>query len=467
MLLKKLFAIVIFCFAFYTYSFSFTIEVLDEKIISPYTLTLKTFVDGYLINTDSVVVTQQNYKNIKFNTKNYTGFAVLGINNQKNQIGLIISPKEPEMIVKFNIDDFNKGSITFVNSIENILHAKLTEYKTPFEKSINEVIFHQQTHNILDSLYLNKLLEYEQKLDINYNKMNIICDSVFKADTNLYVNLVADFYKTPTSIYAPQLLKFFDNYRALLHYHYFDYIDFSNPLILNHPVLINKINNYFDVYCVNSNISLAEGIDIIMKKASANEQVKTFIFNYLIDLFLSRNNDVEVAYLNEKYSGGCGIQLTADKLKEFSGIVHSQIGATVPDIVAYDSKNNLSSIKNEYQKNKYTVVYVWMSSCSACNTKTPKVAEIVAPYLKKGLGVFSISLDDKKDIWLSSILKYNIDNWTNISELVSLQKSSILSKLNIRTTPKLFIIDNNGKIVNKDIFGTDLDNQLKQLFNTK
>jgi thiol-disulfide isomerase/thioredoxin len=445
-------------------AFSFSVELLEQQIAAPFTLLLKTYTpDGYLADTDSITVTQQNFKNMAFNTQNYTGYAELSMSNQKNYIGLIISKNEPDFKLQFSIEDFKKGDITFLNTKENLLYTSLLDYKRQFEKAISQINYNRHTQDPLDSFFLNKMLQYEQQYELTYNKMNIVCDSLLKIDTATFVYLIADFLKTPTALYVPNLNQYFDNYAALLHRHFFDYIDFSNPNILKHPALKAKITEYFDNYCSNSNISLNSGIDILMAKCRANETVKSYVFNTLADLFLSRNNDPEITYLNQKYADGCGIQLPAEKLREFSGIVQTQVGQKIPDIVSYDAKNNLTSIYNEAAKNRYTVVYVWMSSCHACQTRTPQIAELTAPYLKKGLGVFSISLDDKKEAWLAAILKYKIENWTNISELTPLQNSSILAKLNIRATPKIFIINNIGTIIAKDIYGVELENKLKQL----
>jgi peroxiredoxin len=232
--------------------------------------------------------------------------------------------------------------------------------------------------------------------------------------------------------------------------------------ILNYPALASKINEYFSFYCDNTISAYKEGTDVLMSKIS-NEQIKNYVFNHILNIFLTKNSDALVTYLYDKYSDGCGVRLPAEKMNEFSSIVQTQVGASIPNIILNDTKSELVGLQNFVAKNKYTVVYVWMASCHACQTKTPKLEQVISPYLKKGLGVYSISLDEKKEDWYDAVLKYNIQNWTNVCELTSLQNSSVLPKLNIRTTPKLFIIDKSGKIVAKDIFGDALSSKLIEL----
>lgn len=436
----------------------------DSIIEKPFNIWIKTFDNGVFSIKDSFLVNNENKQNIYFNLPNYIGYVeVLKDNkNAKNGIGIIFNPNEKDAIFLFNQEDIKKKNFLFKNSPENIRYNILIDYMDKFFQKFGEIRKERNTLNPFDSLYLNKLLHTETNQDALYSEMNLIVDSILKVDTTLFTTKLADLLKTPCSTSLPSYKKYFDNFNALLHYHLFDYVDFNNENILNHPFFYDKIDQYFNLYCNDNNIQ--NGIDILMQKASKNEKVKSVVINYLVSYFLSNKNDDLVAYVYEKYGELCSINLGAKQMKEFSNIVHTQVGSTIPDIVLYDSKNNMQSVLQTASKNKYTIVYVWLSSCSACKTKTPKLVEQTKPYLNKGLSVFSISLDENKDAWFSSILKYQTEKWTNVAELVTLQNSSILPKLNIRATPKLFIIDNKGTIIAKDLYNDELNSELKSLF---
>lgn len=450
---------------FFAKSFGFTVSVTDSVIEEPFLLKLKTYNEGYLILKDSVLISDKQKTNIQLNTGNYTGFAELSIGDNL-VCGFIINKNEPNLNLRFNTEKYSKEGIAFNNTKDNLLYSELLSIKEKFNTSFRNIYEAKSNLMPLDSFYLNKQLQYEHQYEQLYNQINIVADSILKKDSLNYTSILADFLKVPTQKYFPALSNSFDNYDALLHYHYFDFIDFSNPLILNHPALKDYIYNYFTLYCINTPENLKQGIDIIMKQSNKNTQVKNYVFNVLIDLFLEGKNDAIINYLYENYADGCAVQLPNSKQQTaFESIVYTQVGATIPNIILNDSKNELQSLLRNASKNKYTIVYVWMSNCHACETKTPKLAQTIAPYLKKGLGVYSISLDEEKDDWFEAIVKYDIKSWTNVSELTALQNASVLPKLNIRATPKLFIIDKNGIIVAKDIFGTDLLNKLDELLN--
>lgn len=442
-------------------------QVTDSTIKKADIIWIKSYKDGYLVPIDSIVLSQENKDKLQLKLGNYIGYVELGTGNTKNAgIPFIYNYKEIDFSLKISLEDLKLLNYSFNNSQENVLHNLLLKYKSSFDENLNQIRETRKNLNPFDSFYLNKILKLESESDLLYAKMNLVCDSVLKKDKSTFTAVAADFLKSPNGQNNPQLKKYFDNYDALLHYHFFDYIDFSNKLILNYPALTSKINEYFSVYCDNTVESYMDGIDILMKQQK-DETVKNFIFNYLLNIFLKKKNEKLVSYLNDKYSDGCGVKLDAEKLKEFSSIVQTQIGAKIPDIISYDNKNEIRSLYNEAEKNKYTLVYIWTSTCHVCQKNIPKVLEIADTYKKNGLGVFAISIDEKKEDWLLAIQKYKTNNWINVAELVSLQKSTVLPKLNIRTTPKLFVVDKGGKIVAKDIPMDDLKMKLEQLLLNK
>ncbi|MBK9329442.1 MAG: redoxin domain-containing protein [Sphingobacteriales bacterium] len=439
------------------------ISISDSLLTKPAYLWIKYYENGILSTKDSVLVSNENKDSLLFDMANYKGYCELHYKkNDKDGLGFLFNPLEKNVKLELKIV-LEKKELIITNSLDNIIGNQLIDISNKIYEALNKIQYNAATLSRFDSLYLNKSLGFERQREKLHDAMNLMCDSASKDNAVLFASVLADFLKIPSAATTPELKKYFDNYDAMLHWHYFDYIDFKNPLILNHPVFNAKIIKYFSDYCDNSNISLNEGIDILMKKSQANETVRNYVFNFLVDYFLKRNNDPEVAYLNEQYADGCGIKLSTEKLKEFSGIIQTQTGAKIPDVISYDAKNEIRSLYNEAEKNKFTVVYIWMSSCHACQTKTPQLMEMLAQFQKKGVGILSVSLDEKKENWLLAIQKYKIERWINVAELKPVQESSVIPKLNIRTTPKLFIIDNTGKIIAKDVFGSDLQAMLNQL----
>ncbi len=84
-------------------------------------------------------------------------------------------------------------------------------------------------------------------------------------------------------------------------------------------------------------------------------------------------------------------------------------------------------------------------------------------YKNKGFTVFSVSLDKKKDEWLKAI---DADNllWPNhVSDLSGWQSSAAVD-YGVNAIPATFLIDQNGKIIGKNLRGPQLEQKLQQIF---
>lgn len=69
--------------------------------------------------------------------------------------------------------------------------------------------------------------------------------------------------------------------------------------------------------------------------------------------------------------------------------------------------------------------------------------------------------EENKELWHSTIDKYNL-NWVNASDL-TMWESEIVRLYNIRSIPYNFLIDPQGKIIAKELYGHQLNNMLEKI----
>jgi hypothetical protein len=79
---------------------------------------------------------------------------------------------------------------------------------------------------------------------------------------------------------------------------------------------------------------------------------------------------------------------------------------------------------------------------------------------KKKIGLFTVGLDEDKATWKLNMEKYGLKG-IHVNELVPLTQSKVLPVFNIHTTPALFILDSEGKILEKNIYGKSLEKVLE------
>lgn len=79
----------------------------------------------------------------------------------------------------------------------------------------------------------------------------------------------------------------------------------------------------------------------------------------------------------------------------------------------------------------------------------------------KGLNIIGVSLDKEKTNWTEAIAKDKL-SWIHVSNLMQ-WKDPIAKQYGIESIPSTIILDANGKIVAKDLFGEELKSKISEL----
>lgn len=107
----------------------------------------------------------------------------------------------------------------------------------------------------------------------------------------------------------------------------------------------------------------------------------------------------------------------------------------------------------------------WASWCGPCLREMPNVKNIYAKYHSKGLEVLGVSLDEKADAWKNAITNKEL-NWKHISSLEG-WKCPAAKIYNVTAIPRMYIIDETGKIIAQDLRGEKLVEKMDELFKGK
>ncbi len=149
----------------------------------------------------------------------------------------------------------------------------------------------------------------------------------------------------------------------------------------------------------------------------------------------------------------------AERLPKIKAIA---IGATAPEFAQADTAGktiNLSSFRG-----KYLLVDFWASWCGPCRRENPNLVKAYNRFKGKNFTVLGVSLDKPgaKDKWLAAIHKDGL-TWNHVSDL-KFWDNQVAVQYAIRGIPQNFLIDPQGKIVAKNLFGDDLEDKLEELF---
>lgn len=131
-----------------------------------------------------------------------------------------------------------------------------------------------------------------------------------------------------------------------------------------------------------------------------------------------------------------------------------------PDIEADDmfgEKVRLSSLEGNV-----ILVDFWSAELGNSNALNADMKSIYERFKDDGFRIYQVSLDTDKALWIKTVQEQHLP-WISVCDFAG-RESQLLGLYNIKRLPANYLIDRNGRIIGKDLYGTSLEKQLEKLF---
>lgn len=236
--------------------------------------------------------------------------------------------------------------------------------------------------------------------------------------------------------------------------HYWDNIDLNEDGLIRTPIFHGKLEKYIKQMIIQIPDSINKEVDYLTSKV---ENKKGEIYKYIVWYATNQYETSQVMGMDavfvhmaeEYYLTGKAYWINEDTEKKirdrYSTLKYLLLNTFAPIIVLQDTlgkDRTFTSIKS-----KYTVLFFWDPNCGHCQKETPKLAELYNKSKEKlKFEVYAVNTQNDMPAWKTFIKTHKL-NWMNVNNARG--ESNAQKIYDIYSTPTMYILDENKKIIGK------------------
>ena len=130
-------------------------------------------------------------------------------------------------------------------------------------------------------------------------------------------------------------------------------------------------------------------------------------------------------------------------------------GVNSPDITLPDLNGKEISLTS--LRGKVVLLHFWAAEDQGSRLLNPLLADAYQKYKQRGLEIYQVNVGTNRSEWIDAVDKDKL-KWINVGDLEGSNKARL--SYNIQSIPYNYLLDKEGKIVAKNLSGTDLDKAL-------
>ena len=247
--------------------------------------------------------------------------------------------------------------------------------------------------------------------------------------------------------------------------HFWDNFDLTDDRMLRTPLLQPKVDRYMKELTVQQVDSLAKEADYLIAKAGSAKDMKTYLIWYITSQYERPKvlgTDGLFIHMIEKYwltrqmpnIDSATLKTVSERVAVLKPL---QVGKTFVMPVVGDTLARPLSFNNLAAAD-YTVMFFYAPHCGHCREAAPKVKKFTDSPAGKGVRVVAIAIEDAVDEWKKFIREFKLGSWMHGYD--HKQQIDFRRQYDVATTPTVYVLDRNKKIIARGLPAEDVENFL-------
>jgi len=294
--------------------------------------------------------------------------------------------------------------------------------------------------------YLQGIDEFEKRRK-TYNQW---IDSIVTADKALFVSSMYRFQ------YVPQVLWEGTEKDRMISviYHYFDGIDFSDPIITKTTQLNEWMNSYVNLYGqMATTVALRDSLIPAAAKTAIDKakQGNPLVYGWMVDYFyrgFESNNIPEGMKILEPYLNdpNCLTSKRQEIERRLKGMETLVVGSKAPDFELKETPGSLFKLSDFNSNTNNILLFFWSADCSHC----VETVNSIYPWLQQSdtrqkVSVVAVSLDETEtEIKAWEQKTAQLKNWKHLRAEEGV-RSKVANDYYILATPVMVLVDSKTK----------------------
>ncbi len=254
-----------------------------------------------------------------------------------------------------------------------------------------------------------------------------------------------------------------------LQQHYFDNIDLTDPRMLRTPFLFQRVDYFVQKLQVQHPDTLSIAVDHVLNQMRPADQTFRYYLIHFLNFYAASKfvgmDAVYVHIVDNYYATGQAPWTDEEQLTKIvdnaNRLKPLLIGRTAPDIRM--QRRDGSQLSLSEVDAPFTVLYFWRYDCGHCKTSMPVLKEFHEKYKDRGVKIFAGCAKNRDEIqgcW-DYVDENGIGEWIHVVD--PLGRSRFMTLYDLKTTPQIYILDKDKKIISKRLGAEQLDELMTRL----